>query len=85
MFMMEKKQYYTVSQIAKKMKLERTTIQKAIKNLVSEKLSKRIQKNLHRGGYTFIYKINNKDDIKKKMKNIIYEWYKGIETAIEDM
>lgn len=72
----------TVSQISKAMELERTTIQKAIKNLLEKNLITRIQKNLPRGGYVFFYRPNNKDKIKAKMKGITYKWYKKVEEAI---
>ena len=83
MFMLKRNQPYTVSRIAKIMRLERTTVQKAVKNLFNKKLIKRIQRNLPRGGYIFIYEINNKDEIKDKMKKIVYEWYKSVEAAID--
>ena len=84
-FLLKKKHSYPMSQISKIMELERTTIQKAIKNLVDKNLAKRIQKNLPRGGYIFLYEINNKDEIKNKMKKIIYEWYKSVEVAIDKL
>lgn len=82
MFMLKGDEIFTASQISKAMKLDRTTIQKAIKSLVDKKLAKRRQKNLPKGGYTFFYEINNKNEIKDKMKEITYKWYKGVEEAI---
>ncbi len=82
MFMLKRGEIFTVSQISKVIKLDRTTIQKAIKSLVDKKLVKKRQKNLPKGGYTFFYKINNKNEIKDRMKEITYKWYKGVEEAI---
>ena len=83
MVILGKEQAYTVSQVAKITKLERTTIQKAIKDLVSKNLAKRVQKNLPRGGYTFVYRVEDKNEIKGKMKEIIYKWYQSVETEID--
>lgn len=82
LFLLGNKKEYTVSQIAESMKLERTTIQKAIKNLVNKKLVRRMQRNLSKGGYIFIYEISNKNEIKDKIKEIVCEWYRHVKTAI---
>ena len=84
-FLLKSDRAHKVSQIYKAMKLKRTTIQKAIKNLVEKGLVKRTQKNLSRGGYVFLYKPSNKDEIKSKMKEITYKWYKRVEKAISEL
>ncbi len=84
-FLLKSDKAHKVSQISKAMKLKRTTIQKAIKNLVEKGLVNRTQKNLFRGGYVFLYKPNNKEEIKNKMKEITYKWYKRIEKAISEL
>jgi predicted transcriptional regulator len=84
-FLFKKEDFYTIAKISKLMNLDRTTIQKSIKNLLDKKLVKRIQKNISKGGYIFLYKINNKKEIKIKMKKIILNWSKGIEKAIENL
>jgi len=85
MFMLENKQFLTTSQIAKNMKLERTTIQKAVKNLSDKNLVKKIQRNLPQGSYIFLYQVKNKNEIKSRMKAIIYEWYKNVEKKIDNL
>ena len=84
-FMLRYNKAIAVSQISKCMKLERTTIQKAIKNLLKKNLVTRVQKNLPRGGYVFLYWPNKKDEIKNKMKEITYKWYKSVEEAIDGL
>ena len=85
MFMFRKKEQLSVSKIAELMNLERTTIQKAIKTLLKKNLVKRMQTNLPKGGYVFLYKINNHEKIKKKMKKTIFEWYQSVKIAIEKL
>ncbi len=84
-FLLEKNEKYTAFKISKGMKLDRTTIQKAIKNLVDKDLVKRTQRNISGGGYTFLYKINDKNEIKDKMKKVTHKWCKGVEEAINKL
>ena len=81
-FLLKKNERRTATQISESMKLDRTTVQKAIKKLVEKGLVKRSQINLSGGGYTFFYKINNRDEIKEKMKNVTHKWYRRVEEAI---
>ncbi len=67
------------------MKLDRTTIQKAIKKLVEKDLANRIQNNISKGGYTFLYTINNKEEIKNKIKETIRRWSKAVEEVINNI
>ena len=84
-FLLKSNKAHTVFQVSKAMKLKRTTIQKAIKKLVEEGLVKKTQKNLDRGGYVFLYKPNDKNEIKSKLKKITCNWCKGVEEAISKL
>ncbi len=84
-FLLKSGKVHTVLQVSKAMKLERTTIQKAMKNLVEKGLVNKAQKNLAKGGYSFLYKPNNKDEIKGKMKKITHTWCKGVGEAIGNL
>ena len=84
-FLLENEKKYTAFQISELMKLDRTTIQKAVKNLVDKELVIRLQRNIPGGGYTFLYVINDKREIKEKIKRVIHKWCKGVEEAISDL
>ncbi len=84
-FLLSGNKKYRISEISKDMGLERTTIQKAMKSLVGKGLAKRTQKNLSGGGYVFFYKPDNKDEIKNKMKEITYNWYKNVKAGIDKL
>ena len=73
-FLIKQKQRTTVEQIAKKLELKRSTVQKAIKILIQKKLIARFQQNLKKGGYKFFYEINNKPKIKKELEDILKSW-----------
>ena len=75
---------FTISQLSKRMRLERSTIQKGIKNLTEKRLVKRLQKNLSGGGYIYLYQVKNEQEIKSKMTDIIKEWYEACIKQIED-
>jgi predicted transcriptional regulator len=74
-----------ISRISRDMGLERTTVQKAMKGLVAKGLIRKMQRNLPRGGYIFLYSVNDKDRIKREMMGIIYKWYKSVEKKIGQM
>ena len=84
-FLLKSNKVYTVFQVSIEMKLERTTIQKAMKNLVGKGLVKKTQKNLPKGGYSFLYKPYNKGEIKGKMKKITHVWCKEAGEAISKL
>ncbi len=83
MFLLKNDGFYSAREIAKKMGLERTTVQKAIKKLLERELIRRIQKNLPKGGYSFLYKANGKEEIKHKIKRIVQQWTQMVEKEIE--
>ena len=82
LFLLQTDKEWTVANIAKKMRLNRTTIQKAIKNLTEKQLAFRRQRNLDAGGYIFYYRIKNKDEIKKRMNTIVSDWYEEVKKEI---
>ena len=84
LFLLRDTDKYRISKISKELKLDRTTVQKALKKLFEEKLVNRTQKNLTGGGYTFLYKVRDKQEIKSKLKEIIKIWCKSAEKAIDN-
>ncbi len=80
MFLFDKKEGFRVIEIAKNLGVDRTTVQKAIKSLLEKNLVKRSQKNLVRGGYIFLYSVKDKEEIKKRIIDIIEKWHN---TAVE--
>ena len=82
---MKEDNYRTAAEIGKKINLDRTTVQKAIKKLITEELAERIQVNLKERGYTFKYKIANKEEIKKRLFSIIRSWTSAAEKHIKKL
>ncbi len=83
MFLLKQHKWWTASKIGKAMNFDRTTVQKAIKSLAEKDIVKRYQENLSKGGYTYLYNIKNKEDIKKRMEKIVSDWYKEVQKEIQ--
>lgn len=83
-FLLEQTEALCVSTIGERSGKDRTTVQKAIKKLVVQGLVEKHQVNLQTGGYTFVYKIKNKELIRAKMLDIVEHWHKGVLQSIEN-
>ena len=74
---------FTTPLLSKKLNLNLTTIQKAVKKLSERNIIIRHQKNLEKGGYIYTYKCGLKSDIRKIIKNIIRNWSNKVEERID--
>ncbi|MDK2849880.1 MAG: hypothetical protein PWP03_157 [Candidatus Woesearchaeota archaeon] len=84
-FMLRLKEPKTIKEIAEMIGKERTTVQKAITKLLEKGLVKRRQMNLSTGGYVFVYFMEDKERIKKEIKEIIKSWCEDAMRAIDMM
>lgn len=82
-FLKEDSTWHTTQDIAKIMKLNLSTIQRCVKTLHKKEILTRSQENLNGGGYIFLYQIKNKEELRKKIKQIIHNWTKGVDKALE--
>jgi len=82
-FLLDQTEQLCVSTIGEMTAKDRTTVQKAIKQLVAQGLVDKHQINLQTGGYTFVYKLKNKELIRSKMLDIVERWHKGVLQSIE--
>ncbi len=85
MYLLKHNKLLKVIEIADALKLERTSVQKALKSLFKKDLVIRQQKNISAGGYVYFYQAKNKEAIKETMKKITYEWYKNVERMIDSL
>ncbi|HII71243.1 TPA: MarR family transcriptional regulator [Candidatus Woesearchaeota archaeon] len=77
MYMLGKEEM-RVEEIAQGMTLERSTVQKAIKNLVEKSIVHRSQENLEKGGYLFRYLIKDKPVIKRMVLESVDTWQRKV-------
>lgn len=83
LFLFKHNKGLTATEIGDKLSIDRTTVQKSIKLLLSKTLVIRKQRNLSKGGYTFIYYSENVNEIKHRMINTVAEWYDNVINEIE--
>lgn len=82
-FLTNPRQEFTTEDISKKLNLNLTTIQKAVKKLREKEILKRHQKNLLKGGYVFTYETNSKTKIKDVLNGIIENWSENVKKEID--
>jgi|FLOH01.1.fsa_nt_gi predicted transcriptional regulator len=82
-FLITHKGEFAVGDINNILKLERSTIQKAIKTLLARDLVIRRQVNFGQGGYQFYYSIKDKEAVKERIIAIIDGWQKKAKDAIK--
>jgi len=82
-FLKEVNKECTSTFLAQKLKLNLTTIQKAVKKLSEKNIIIRYQKNLDKGGYVYTYKCNSKAGIRKIIKEIIKNWSDKVEKRMD--
>ena len=78
LLMMKQSSALTIQEIARLLGVERSTVQKAMSHLYQKELVARHQINLPGGGYRFIYEVQDKRAIKKRLLAIIDGWHKGV-------
>ena len=82
-FLLEEKEELTIEEIMKKIKRDRTTIQRGVKHLFEKDLIKRRQINLDKGGYVFIYSSKPKNELKEKIIKIFDGFKESVGNEIQ--
>ncbi len=84
-FFFKNQKRQTTLTFSKCLGLERTTMQKALKNLMKKKIIERKKETLKSGGYVFVYELKNKNYIKKRIKETISNWHRSALEKIEKL
>lgn len=82
-FIQSRDKEFTTDKIATKLKLNLSTVQKAVKKLREQNILRKQQKNLSSGGYVYTYEINPKSKVREIIKDIIKEWSSRVEQEID--
>ncbi|MBR9679341.1 MAG: MarR family transcriptional regulator [Nanoarchaeota archaeon] len=75
---------FSIVKISELTGFERSTVQKAVKKLVKQKLLVKTQVNMSRGGYLFKYKTKDKMDIKSRIVSAVQSWSSRAEREVMD-
>ncbi len=81
--LLEEKEEFTIEDIQKRIKKDRTTIQRAVKDLFEKNLIKRRQINLENGGYQFVYSPKAKNELKEKVYKIFENFKEAMGKEIQ--
>lgn len=71
----------SVSEIARCLALERSTVQKILQKLMKKKIVYRRQINLNRG-YKYLYMAKSRDELKRELLSILERWYHRARDAV---
>ncbi|MBT4375949.1 MarR family transcriptional regulator [archaeon] len=82
-FLIEHDRQFTTEELAKELKLDKSTIQRSVKNLHGKNLVIRGQINQSVGGYIFLYRIKEKNKIRKMVSDTIDNWAKVFQDKIK--
>jgi predicted transcriptional regulator len=77
------KDWFTTDQLAKKLRLNLSTVQRAVKKLYASGLVDRNQNNLDNGGYIYIYKAKPKEDVRSVIMTIVHNWVSKVEGELK--
>jgi len=73
------------SELAKKLKKERSTVYRSLQRLLCSGLCNKNTKTLEKGGYYHTYTAIDKKEVKKNLEKCIDNWYKRMEKTLEDL
>jgi predicted transcriptional regulator len=73
-FLMEKRSQFTTEELSKELGLDKSTIQRAVKKMHGKGLLTRGQINQTVGGYVFLYRIKNRENVRKIVLDTVEGW-----------
>ena len=83
--LIKKNKELSTNEISKKLKKERSTIQRSLQRLLCSGLCEKKSNNLKHGGYYYSYSIKNQENIKKNLEKCIDNWYKKMKDTIKNL
>ncbi len=75
-------EWHNTDLIAKDTSLDLSTVQRSVKKLHEREVLTKSQNNLDKGGYTYIYMMKDKNEIKKIIMHIVYNWAEKVENEL---
>jgi len=82
-FLFSNEGWFTSDDLAKKMKLDVSTIQRSMKKLVEKKVVLRRQENLEKGGFFFTYASCDRLLMKKRIIKIVDSWTEQVKDNLD--
>ena len=82
-FLLKADDMISSKELSVKINRDNSTVQRALKKFYERELVDRKQINLKKGGYSFIYSVKSKTEIKNILIKIIHKWVSNVETAFD--
>jgi len=82
--LLKEQDWITTKDLAKKLNLNITTVQRAVKKLHGKNVLTRSQENLKDGGYIFFYKIKNKKELRELIMQLVNDWVNNVEKELNN-
>lgn len=76
------KDAFTTEQLASSLRLDLSTVQRAVKKLHEQDVVLRHQENLNGGGYLFRYSVVSQEFLRKKIMAILHAWIGKVDDAL---
>jgi predicted transcriptional regulator len=83
-FLVKQKKELSSNEVSTNTGFDLSTSQRSLKKLREQNLISRRQVNLSSGGYIYYYKGQRKEEIKKKILEIVSSWSKKVEEELEN-
>jgi predicted transcriptional regulator len=83
--MQQKNKAFSTEEIAKKLKLDISTVQRAVKKLHEKNILIRKQQNLSNGGYIFVYQAKSNGEIRKIIMGLVHSWTGKVEKELASL
>ncbi|MBN2422245.1 MarR family transcriptional regulator [Candidatus Woesearchaeota archaeon] len=77
--------YFTSETLSKKLDFNITTIQRSVKKLHEKHVLERMQNNLEKGGYIYVYKLKGKKEFSEMILKIISKWMGRVEAELKKL
>ena len=74
-----------VNEISEKLNRDRSTVQRAVQNLINAGIVHRRQVNIKEGGYVYVYEAVPFENIKSEIKTTMNKWCKSVESWINSI
>jgi len=82
--LLTKDDYVTTEELVEKLGFNISTVQRAVKKLTEKKLVIRSQENLSGGGYKFLYKVRERQEVRKILIALVRKWSDKVEETLVD-
>jgi predicted transcriptional regulator len=83
-FIERPEEWHNTDSAARQTKFDLSTVQRSVKKLHEKGILTKSQNNLDKGGYTYIYMLKSKSEIRELIMAIVYNWVEKVEYELEN-